>query len=323
MCTAISVSDRTHYFGRNLDYEESFGEKITITQRNYPFRFGEKVINNHYAIIGMALPLDGYPLYFDATNEAGLSMAGLLFSGQAVYKKPMEEKENIPSFQLIPRVLSECATVQEAQELLENVNITYEAFSKELPPSPLHWMIADKDKTLVAEQTKDGFRIMENPTGVLTNSPKFSFHMQYLNNFLSLSVSDPENKFSQQLDLHPYSRGMGALGLPGDLSSPSRFVRACFHKLNSVWSGKEEEDVSQFFHILNSVGQTMGCNKVGEKWEITRYSSCCNTTKGIYYYTTYHNSRISAVDMFCENLEGDGIIAYDLDTSSDVFYHNK
>ena len=323
MCTAISVSGAMHYFGRNLDYEEDFGEKITITQRNYPFRFGEKVIDSHYAIIGMALPVNGYPLYFDATNEAGLSMAGLLFSGCAVYNKPINKKENIPSFQFIPWVLTQCTTTDEAEKFLENVNITDEAFLPDLPPSPLHWMIADSKNTLVAEQTKDGFKIIKNPTGVLTNSPEFSFHMQYLNNFLGLSVSEPENKFSQELDLRPYSRGMGALGLPGDLSSSSRFVRACFNKLNSVWSGKEEEDVSQFFHILNLVSQTKGCNKVGEKWEITQYSSCCDTKRGIYYYTTYNSSRILAVDMFCENLDGNGIVTYDLDTTFDILYHNQ
>ncbi len=320
MCTAVSAKG---YFGRNLDFEEGFGEKITITPRNYPFRFGNRVTENHYAIIGMALPAEGYPLYFDATNEKGLSMAGLLFAGEAVYRNPVEGKENVPSYELIPRILAECKNVEEAEEVFKTLNITGDAFSEELPPSPLHWMVADKEKTIVIEQTKEGLGIYENPAGVLTNRPGFLFQMQYLSQFMGLSSKEPENRFAPGLELVSTSRGMGALGLPGDLSSPSRFVRAGFTKLNSVWNGNEGEDVSQFFHILNSVSQTMGCNKVGEKWEITRYSSCCNTEKGIYYYTTYHNSRISAVDLFAENLDGRELIAYAPVTSEDIFYQNK
>lgn len=323
MCTAVSAGGASHYFGRNLDFEDGFGEKITVTPRNYPFRFGDRVTEKHYAMIGMALPAEGYPLYFDATNEKGLSMAGLLFAGEAVYRKPMAEKENIPSFQLIPRILAQCKNVEEAENSLKNINITDTAFSESLPPSPLHWMVADKEKTLVVEQTKEGLSVYQNPTGVLTNSPGFSFQMQCLSQFMGLSPKEPENRFAPGLNLTPTSRGVGTLGLPGDLSSPSRYVRACFTKLNSVWSGKEGEDVSQFFHILNSVSQTMGCNKVGEKWEITRYSSCCNTGKGIYYYTTYHNSRISAVDMSAEKLDGGELILYDPADKEDVFHQNS
>ena len=322
MCTAVSAGQKNHYVGRNLDFEEGFGEKIVITPRNYPFRFGDREIKNHYAIIGTALTQEGYPLYFDATNEKGLSMAGLLFAGEAVYQKPMDGKENVASFQLIPRILAECENVEQAELVFQKINITDEAFSRKMPPSPLHWMIADRKKTLVVEQTRAGLSVFENPTGVLTNSPGFSFQMQYLNQFMGVSAKEPDNRFAPNLELRPYSRGMGSLGLPGDLSSSSRFVRGCFTKLNSVWSGIEEEDVSQFFHILNLVSQTMGSNQVGEKWEITRYSSCCNTEKGIYYYTTYHNSRISAVDMFAENLDRETLVSYDMATEPDIFYQN-
>ena len=320
MCTAVSAKG---YFGRNLDFETGFGEKITITPRNFPFSFGDKVVDSHYAIIGMALPLEGYPLYFDATNEKGLSMAGLLFPQKAVYQKPVEGKENLPSFQLIPRLLATCQSVEEAEEVLHNVNITEDAFSEEYPPTPLHWMIADKKRCLVLEQTKERLFVYENPTGVLTNSPEFSFQMEFLNRHMGISPKSPENRFSKTVELSPGSRGMGSLGLPGDLSSSSRFVRGCFTCLNSVWSGNEGEDVPQFFHILNSVSQTLGCNQVGDAMEFTRYSSCCNLERGIYYYTTYHNQRISAVDLFKENLDGDALITYELKTKWDVFCQNK
>ena len=104
---------------------------------------------------------------------------------------------------------------------------------------------------------------------------------------------------------------MGALGLPGDLSSQSRFVRAAFVKANSLSEDGEEKSVSQFFHILNSVSQPRGCCKLESgKYEITLYTSCCNTDKGIYYYTTYDNHQISAVDMHRENLDSSVLIRY-------------
>lgn len=106
---------------------------------------------------------------------------------------------------------------------------------------------------------------------------------------------------------------MGAIGLPGDLSSQSRFVRTAFVKMNSVSEDGELESVSQFFHILNSVDQQRGCCNLGnDKYEITIYTSCCNATKGIYYYTTYDNHQITAVNMNKENLEGDKLIRYPL-----------
>ena len=114
----------------------------------------------------------------------------------------------------------------------------------------------------------------------------------------ALSIEQPENNFSKNLNLTPYSRGMGAMGLPGDLSSASRFVKATFTKMNSLSGDSESESISQFFHILESVYQQRGCVHMGEdKYEITIYSSCCNMDKGIYYYTTYENSQITGIDM--------------------------
>ncbi len=119
MCTAINYKTNDHYFGRNLDWMYSYGERVTITPRNYAFKFKEKdVIESHYAIIGMALVRDGYPLYFDATNEVGLSMAGLNFPDNAVYCNRQNEMDNIAPYELIPWVLSQCRTVSDAKALL-------------------------------------------------------------------------------------------------------------------------------------------------------------------------------------------------------------
>ncbi len=314
MCTAATYKTRDFYFGRTLDYEFSYEEEITVTPRNYPLSFRDMgIITNHYAIIGMAYIADNYPLYYDAVNEKGLGVAGLNFVGNADYKEKAENKDNIAQFEFIPWILSQCATVKEAKALLERINITNTPFSKDLPLAELHWIIADRDEAITVESVREGIRVYRNPVGVLTNNPPFDEQLFQLNNYMHLSPKSPQNLFSDQLSLHTYSRGMGALGLPGDLSSQSRFVRAAFTKMNSVSGDSELESVSQFFHILGSVDQQRGCCDVGDgKFEITIYTSCCNADKGIYYYTTYENHQITAVDMYREQLDGSCLIRYPL-----------
>ena len=319
MCTAISVTVKDHYFGRNLDYEHSFGEKVTVTPRNYPFIFRNgKELRSHYAIIGMALLTDNYPLYFDGANEKGLAVAGLNFPGNACYMQKTEGKENVASFEFIPWILAQCDSVSEAEKLIDRINITDEAFDENTVPTPLHWLIADKHRSITVEQTRAGIQVFENFAGALTNNPTFDKQMFNLTNYMSLSTEEPQNTFSEKLTLEPHSRGMGGIGLPGDLSSVSRFVRACFTKLNSEFGDSEPERVNQFFHILYSVYQQKGCVKAQKGFVITHYSSCCNTDRGIYYYTTYDNFSINGIDMHRENLNGKTIVTYDLERISEL-----
>lgn len=312
MCTAATYQTKDFYFGRTLDYEFSYGEEIVITPRNFPlnFRF-QNPMENHYAMIGMAHVAGGCPLYYEAVNEKGLGMAGLNFVGNAKYRPEQAGRDNIATFEFIPWILGGCATVREARALLERINLTDTAFDEKLPPSQLHWLIADRSESITVESVEEGVKVYENPVGVLTNNPPFDKQLFALNNYMHLSPKAPRNLFSDKLQLQCYSRGMGALGLPGDLSSQSRFVRVAFVKMNSVSGDSEEESVSQFFHILGSVDQQRGCCEVEEnKYEITIYTSCCNADKGIFYYTTYDNHQITAVDMRLENLDSAELIQY-------------
>lgn len=323
MCTAISFQSKDHYFGRTLDVECSYGEKILITPRKFPliFKLG-KPIENHYAIIGIGVVAESYPLYFDATNEKGLSMAGLNFPETANYEEPVDNKNNIGVFELIPWILSNCASVDEAKDLLQKTNIVAMDFNEEYRSTALHWMISDRDYSITVECVDEGLKIYYNPVHVLTNNPEFPMQMFNLNNYMSLTREEPETRFAEGFDFYKYSRGMGALGMPGDLSSMSRFVRAAFTRLNSVCGETESESISQFFHILDSVSQTRGCVRVEGAFEITAYSSCCNTDKGIYYYKTYENSQISAVDLHRENLDRNGLIIYNLVSEQQINYQN-
>ena len=283
MCTAATYKTKDFYMGRTLDYEFSYGDEVTVTPRNYPINFRFMgVRNNHFAMIGMAHVADDYPVYYEAFNEKGLGMAGLNFVGNAAYNEPdlrglngESNIENVAVFEFIPWILSQCATIDEAKERLKFINLTNTQFNEMFPCANLHWIIADKENCVTVESMSDGLHIYDNPVGVLTNNPPFNIQMFNLNNYMGLSAKQPESNFSDRLEFNRYSRGMGALGLPGDLSSQSRFVKVAFTKMNSVSGDDEKSSVSQFFHILGSVDQQRGCCQLDDdKYEITIYTCC-------------------------------------------------
>ncbi len=324
MCTATVYRTDDFYFGRNLDLGGWQGEKVVITPRNYPFRFRhEGECLNHDAIIGMGVIMNGVPLYFDAANESGLAIAGLNFPGNAHFNPPIDGKRNIASFELIPWILSQAKTVDQAECLLSDANITDEDFMDGVKPATLHWMISDRKRSITLEQTEKGLYVYDNPPEVLTNNPEFPLQLFNLNNYRNLSPGDKPNTFSDKLSMDIYCKGLGAFGLPGDLSSMSRFVRCAFTKLNSVSESSEGSSVSQFFHILGSVDQQRGTVIFGDgEYEITVYASCINCTEGIYYYRTYDNPRINAVSMHNENLDSSELISYELMRDADIRYQN-
>ena len=310
MCTCITYENGDFYFGRNLDLDCSFGEQVAVTPRNFPLIFrraGES--KRHYAMIGMASAQGTFPLYAEAVNEKGLAMAGLNFPGNAVYQEPEGKGLELASFEIIPWLLGQCASVREAETYLSDLRIVNLSFAEQMPAAPLHWMLADREKCLVLEAVQDGLRVYENPVGVLTNNPPFPFHQANLGQYLNLTAQSPANRFSGALNLKPVSQGMGALGLPGDASSASRFVRAAFLKWNSVSSREEEANVSQFFHLLDGVSMVRGAVVTEQgTYDITTYSCCVNTRTGRYYYKTYENSQVRWVDLRASDLEGTALV---------------
>ena len=324
MCTAITYHTADHYFGRNLDLDFSYNETVAVTPRNYVFPM-RKVddLSSHYAIIGMATVAGNYPLYYDAVNEKGLAMAGLNFEGNAYYFDDQEGKKNITSFELIPYILGTCQDLAEAKKELSEISISNEAFSKDFPLSTLHWMIADKTGAIVVESMKDGLHVYDNPVGVMTNNPPFPIMKFALNDYFALSAHHKEHTFGPGVELDEYSRGMGGLGLLGDLSSKSRFIRCVFTKFNSQGESDEVSSVNQFLKILYSVEQVKGlCEVTPGKYEYTIYSSCMNQEKGIYYYTTYENSDIHAIDMHKTDLDSSELSVYPLQRQLQVHLDN-
>jgi len=325
VCTSIAWENGAFYFGRNLDLEVDFGQRVVITPRNFPLRFRvAKGVEHHYAMLGMATVMEGCPLYAEAMNEKGLCVAGLNFPGNACYAAVEEPaRAHVASFELAWWLLGHCATVKEARALLAGTQIMGIAFSEDVPASPLHWHVADRRESIVVECTADGMRIHDNPAGVLTNSPPFDFHMHNLCQYMNLTALQAENRFTDEMELRPFGRGLGSFGLPGDASPASRFVRAAFLTHNSVCEEREEASVAHFFHLLDSVAMTRGSVMApcGD-WEHTLYSCCMNADQGVYYYKTYGNNQLTAVHLRGANLDGEALVEFPLEMKQKILHAN-
>ena len=297
MCTAINQRGEYHLFGRTLDLECSYGESVVLTPRSFSLEFTEQQpYVSHHAILGVALVRDGYPLYYDAINEMGLCAAGLNFPVSAVFHQKKEGTYGVASFELIPFVLGKCQSVSEAVELIKNITVTNTSFSKALPATPLHWIFADKHGAVTVESVAEGVRIYDNSVGVLTNEPAFPYHSVSLTNYMALTNAPPQNTLCPQIYLTPYSRGMGAWGLPGDSSSASRFVRTVYAINHTLPANSKVEAISRFFHVLDTVSLPLGYSLTENGVPTsTVYSSCGDTSDFAYYFTTYGCRRIRAV----------------------------
>ena len=320
MCTAISDTGVSHLFGRTLDLEESYGELTVITPRAFPFKFIHEWDSvYHLSMIGTALVRDGYPLYYDAVNESGLAIAALNFPENAVYNHVRDGMHNITSFELIPWILGRCDSVRAAVSLLSQTNIISEGFSADLSPTPLHWLISDRHESVTVEPLCDGLLINENQFGVLTNAPRFSFHKENVSNYMHLSPTPPENKIAPNIKITPQSRGAGAIGLPGDASSASRFIRALFAKRHTERQSGHLSEISRYFHVMDTVSQPSGV-AVTESGKPVRtvYTSCIDTVIGAYYYTTYECRRIQCVHLRDHNSGGVKLICFPREYEEDI-----
>lgn len=325
MCTSIAMNTEDFYFGRTMDIEYSFNERVVFTPRNYPIPFRRNdTLRRHYAMLGMAGVMEGYPLYAEAVNERGLCVAGLNFPDSAYYP-PKEDpvKQNVSPFELILWLCAKCASVTDAKQLLASTHLIHIPFNDSLPLAPLHWHIADRERSIVLESTRNGLEIYDNPVGVLTNNPSFHFQTTNLCQYMNLTTTCPQNCFSNIKSLAPFGQGLGSFGLPGDYSPASRFVKAAYLSMNSVCEKDEMSSISQLFHILDSVSMIRGSVVTSQQlYDTTTYACCMNATKGIYYYKTYSNSQLTAVDIRRENLDAETLKNFPLATETQIAWAN-
>lgn len=317
MCTCISrkIGDK-NYFGRTMDIEADFGQKVVFTPRNYPYSLKNgRNIESHFAILGMAVIENGYPLYADAMNEKGLSMAGLNFPLSAHYEKIEKEisQNALAPYELIPFVLSSADDVPSAKRLLSQIKICDIPFNEEIGTSPLHFQISDRrGDCIVLEPSREGIKIYDNKTGVVTNEPPFPSQIAHLENFRGLSSSSRGGKMKDAFKLSEPSLGDGAIGLPGDYSSLSRFVRAAYLSANAEFEDSEEDRTCGLFHIFESVSIVRGTVKSKSGNHYTHYVSVMDTAECVYRFRTYNDLSVRAISFSQAELDGDSLTEYSL-----------
>ena len=298
MCTSIYLNE-DRLFGRTFDYEKSYGERVVFTPREH-MQMGKAC--NRYAMLGVGLSKVGSTLYYDGINEWGLCGAALNFPGYAVYHSGRDKKTGIPSGLFLSFALGFCKSTSEIRDLLNNISITGDDVLG-LPATPLHWMFADSHGTITVESTASELKVMDNPYGVLTNSPNFEVQELLLSDFMTLHPGYPENRLVKS-PLAVYSRGMGAIGLPGDFSSRSRFVRGVFVKENTRSRTERDQQINKMKHILSSVSIPCGCTMTQKGEAVsTIYSSIMDSKTLTYYFASYENQALSGVRLYPEKCE--------------------
>ena len=298
MCTAIFLkSNNRHIFGRNLDVEEDIKDrKVIITPRNYPLIFKkENIINNHYAFLGMAIDVNNTPLYFDGMNEYGLCIASLNFPIYGCLNDVKDNHINLSSYEIISYVLAKFKTVDEVKNNLSNLNITNIDFNIYLKSVSLHYLISDKDKSIVIEQTVDGVKIYDNLFNILTNAPEFSYHVRNINSYLNFNNKYPVNNF-KNIDLKPYCVGDNMIGIPGDYSSNSRFIKGAYLINNAIYD--DEDILFCHQHILENLKMVKGIATSSDgRAEYTAYSASFDQDNLIYYFKNYNSLSYEFVNL--------------------------
>ena len=220
-------------------------------------------------------------------------------------------------------MLANHETVDEVKDAIKDLELVKVPINEKTPLPTLHWMIVDKTgKSIVVEKTKEKFAVHDNTVGVMTNNPTFDWHITNLNEYMYITPNHPKDvKWSNQ-ELTPLGVGAGTLGIPGDFESVSRFVRIAYLKSKFPVSEDLLSGISQFFHMLNNVAMPRGAVISEGSDDITLYSSCMCQQKGIYYYSTYNNNGVSAVDMNKEDLDGKEIKRFEYLDKLNIIYQN-
>ena len=314
MCTSVRFSDDkgNMYFGRNLDWTEGYGQKVVITPRDYQYSsaFLGEMSPSHGAIIGMAIVVENTPLYFDCANEAGLAIAGLNFPGYAEYEEDaVDGKTNVAAYEFPLWVALNFSSIKEVEEALKNTAIVAKPINDQFPVSELHYIIGDKDRSIVVEYTKNGMEVFENHVDILTNQPGYAWHQENLRNYMNLEPEKPrEVKWSKQT-LVPFGSGSMMRGLPGDYYSPSRFVRVAYLNTHYPTKSTEDENVMRLFHTLTGVAMIDGAAAMDEtSFEKTIYTGGYSTASKTYYFNTYDNPAIMHVSLGDHNLNTSDLI---------------
>jgi len=335
-CTSflLAGSDGGFVYGRTLEFGMDIKSKGIAVPRNHAMHgtgvegkpgTGLKWTTKYAAFGASAL---GLPIIVDGMNEKGLAGGMLYLPGISEYQEvsPSESANSIASYEMLVYALTNFATVDEAREGFRAIKVNRSPQKDFKGVVPLHLTLHDSSgKSLVIEYIGGELQISDNPTSVLTNAPQFSWHLTALGNYAGLSTADPKPMQVGDAKFGPPSSGGGMTGLPGDFSSPSRFVRAFFMKINAPTNLTSREQVGTAFHFLNNfdlppgmVALSSGFGGSSGGYEITYYAAVSDLKNKVFYIRTHGNPTIQSIEMANLDLDAKQIRYLDLKTSWQV-----
>jgi choloylglycine hydrolase len=252
-----------------------------------------------YGYVGIAVENDEFIM--EGINEVGLA-AGLFYFpeyGEYVPYKETEKSICVSDMQFVAWVLSTCATIDEMIALMPTIRVV----GIDPRASTVHWRVTEESgRQVVVEIINQHVMVHENPLGVLTNSPEFTWHLTNLNNYVNLASGSIHQREIGSLDLKAFGGGSGLHGLPGDMTPPSRFVRAAFFQSTAPRLDKPEQTVVQAFHLLNNFDIPVGIqftnsDLVPDMPSATQITIVTDLQNRRLYYRTMYNSKIRCIDM--------------------------
>lgn len=311
MCTGIRLKAKNNgvAYGRTLEFGKEVHSKIIVIPRNTAFKgtscsgAGTGLAwKSTYAVVGAnALDIVGV---IDGVNEQGLAGGLFYFSGYAQYQDatPEQSTHAIASWEMLTWILTNFSTVKEVRAQLSTIRVVNAIFDAWGIVIPVHVIVHDATgASLVIEYVQGVLHMYDNPLGVITNAPTFDWHLTNLENYIILTNQNSGSRNIGSLTLAPLGQGSGMLGLPGDFTSPSRFIRAVAYSQSVVQPDDEQHARDTIVHILDLFSIPIGVIKEQDEsdvlYDYTQWTSVCDLTNKRYYFHTYANRQLYSVDL--------------------------
>lgn len=323
-CSAMSWEslDKKHFWGCNFDFNHyANGTNILFVPRNYPYYLqGSSLEKNlvdkdltktKYAMIGMGSNImQSTPVMYEGINENGLMGGQLYFRTYSKFlEEPIANTISIQPIYVVLHVLAQCKNVEDVEELFtKQISVLESGVFEQIPQ--IHWFFSNQlGNNIVIEYENSELKIYKNKMGVLTNSPDYDFHLKNLANYVNLQSQDYETVVINSCEIKNSYSGNGMVGLPGDCTSPSRFIKLALLKNNAIQGENEVDAINKMFHLLGQVSFPQGLVKTGITSDITKHDHnivnydytiytaimCSESLK--YYWTTYENPQIQMIDL--------------------------
>lgn len=337
-CTGVRLvaKDGSAVYGRTMEWGTfDLHSRVTIFPRGYQFTgltpdgYNGKTWQAKYGFLG--LDMLQRDILADGMNEKGLAVGLFYHPGYARYMKydKVRAKDTITAVDIVPYILAQFATVAEAKKGMQGV-IVVPVVEKSLGiPMQAHWMVTEPSgKSMVIEYLNGRLRIFDNPLGVITNAPAYDWHMTNLRNYVNLSAVAIPTKKIENLNFAPLGGGSGMIGLPGDFTPPSRFIRLVAWSQTKRPLPDSNEAVYELFRILDNFNVPLGAAEGSDNQAANLKGMRSSTTwttgwdlhNKVLYFHTQHNRRVRMVALDKLDLTGDKIkhIVFDQKMAQDI-----